>query len=280
MKIAVLYIATGRYTVFWKDFYTSCEKRFVPEIDKEYYVFTDAEHLEFDTKSNVHILYQEKLGWPYDTLLRFDMFLRVEDELKKADYVFFFNANTKFLQKITAKEVLPDTAHDGLVAATFNWKPEQFTYDRNPKSTAYIPLGEGKYYFRGGMNGGMADAYLKMVRVLKQNIKIDLDNNIIAKWHDESHLNKYLLNKNPLVLNHYYCFDSTSFVNPFKLKIIMQKKTLYRFGGYKYLRGLTDKKISLPLYLFKRFLKYTIFLVPLHSWRQKIRAYYREIDCE
>ena len=277
MKIAILYIATGRYTVFWKDFYLSCEKYFIPEAEKEYYVFTDSEHLEFDSQSNVHLIEQKKLGWPYDTLLRFDMFLRIEDELKKADYIFFFNANTKFLKKISPAEILPDDEHDGLVAATFNWTPDKFTYDRNPKSTAYIPYGEGKYYFRGGVNGGTKDAYLQMIRTFSQNIKTDLDNDVIAEWHDESHLNKYLLDKNPLVLSHYYCFNGEKFINPLKVKIVMQNKALYKFGGHKYLRGQTDKKISLAEYCVKRLLKRLVFLFPLKSWRKKVREYYREI---
>lgn len=277
MKIAILYVALGRYTVFWKDFYTSCQKFFIPEADREYYVFTDAEDLEFANNSNVHLIHQEKRGWPYDTLLRFDMFLGIEDKLKKADYIFFFNGNAKFLKKIAPKEMLPDDEHDGLVAATFDWTPDKFTYDRNPESLAYIPYGEGKYYFRGGVNGGKTEAYLKLIHTLSENTKKDLDKGVIAAWHDESHLNKYLLDKNPLILSHYYCFNRERLFNSPKVKIVMQDKTLYKFGGHKYLRGLTDKKISLPLYLFKRSLKQIHFLVPKKSWRKKIREYCNEI---
>lgn len=41
-KVAVLYICTGKYDVFWKDFYISYEKYFLPDCEKHYYVFTDA----------------------------------------------------------------------------------------------------------------------------------------------------------------------------------------------------------------------------------------------
>ena len=40
-KTAILYIATGRYIVFWKDFHRACEKFFLPHHEKTYFVFTD-----------------------------------------------------------------------------------------------------------------------------------------------------------------------------------------------------------------------------------------------
>ena len=40
-----------------------------------------------------------------------------------------------------------------------------------------------------------------MSEELNQNINIDLKNNYIAFWHDESHFNKYILN-NPCMLLH------------------------------------------------------------------------------
>jgi len=74
--IAILYICTGKYDVFWKQFYKSCRKRFIPDYSKDYYVFTDAEILYKEEQGNVHKIKQECLGWPFDTLMRFQMFLR------------------------------------------------------------------------------------------------------------------------------------------------------------------------------------------------------------
>jgi len=50
-KIGILYICTGKYDIFWKDFYLSCEKYLLNDIDengnkkfeKHYFVWTDAE---------------------------------------------------------------------------------------------------------------------------------------------------------------------------------------------------------------------------------------------
>lgn len=275
MKIAVLYIALGRYTVFWDDFYQSSEKHFVREAEKEYFVFTDAEHLNFDEKENVHLIPQCKKGWPFDTLMRYEMFLQIEKQLEQADYIFFFNGNSKFFRKISAAEILPDDEHDGLVAATFDWSKEKFTYERNPLSTAYISEGEGRYYFRGGVNGGKTVQYLQMIKTLNQNIKQDLEKNIIALWHDESHINRYLLDKNPLVLSHYYCFDGAKFINPFRVKIIMQDKSSHKFGGMKYLRGEAEKPVTLRERAEVRIMKFICPFIPIKKLRKKVRNFYR-----
>ena len=44
-SIGILYICTGPYVLFWKDFYESFEKNFLPSYEKRYYVFTDAEEI-------------------------------------------------------------------------------------------------------------------------------------------------------------------------------------------------------------------------------------------
>lgn len=147
-----MYICTGKYDVFWKDFYLSAEKYLLnePGYEKHYFVFTDAHDL-FASKANprIHIFYQENLGWPDNTLMRFHIFLTQESELSSMDYLYFANANLEVKQFISAHEFLPQgeeklvmCQHLGL----FNKKNTKFTYERNPDSSAYIPPGAGDYY--------------------------------------------------------------------------------------------------------------------------------------
>ena len=42
----------------------------------------------------------------------------------------------------------------------------------------------------GGLNGGTAAAYLALCRELKKRTDEDLQNNVIARFHDESQLNR------------------------------------------------------------------------------------------
>lgn len=262
-KIAVLYIATGRYVCFWDEFYPGCEKYFLPEDNKTYFVFTDAEKLKYEENKNILKIYQKKLGWPYDTMMRFEIFLSQKEKLKEYDYIFFFNANTKFLSNV-GEEILPSAENDFLMTgshpAFYNKQPDEFAYDRNPKSQAYIPYGAGKHYATGALNGGVADSYLEMCEKLAALTRIDIDNGVIPLWHDESMLNKYLLDKNPLIMPVNYLYLEGRWMprkwyknNPFKdnIKILSTDKAHPRYGGQDYLRGLTDKKKTQnPVYSF------------------------------
>lgn len=228
--IAILYICTGKYDIFWQEFYESYEEKFLPDSEKEYFVFTDAEYLfGEDQCTRIHKIYQEKLGWPYDTLMRYNMFYSIAERIKSFDYIFFMNANCKCVSVITEEEFLP-RSKDILVVqhpGEYNKKPTKYSYDRNPQSTAYIPRGEGRYYICGGINGGKTNAYLKLVEELKRNIEIDMSKNIIAKWHDESHINHYIyIHDNWEMLSPSYCY-AEDWNLPFEPKILVREKSRY-----------------------------------------------------
>ena len=78
-RIAILYICTGQYKVFWNDFYESFQAQFLPKCQKKYFVFTDQGDLCH--KENVHIVYIPHQEWPYNTLMRFEFFLKEKKEL-------------------------------------------------------------------------------------------------------------------------------------------------------------------------------------------------------
>jgi hypothetical protein len=242
-KVAILYICTGKYDVFWKEFYESYEENFLKNSHKEYFVFTDAQSLMYEDKCDrIHKIFQKQLGWPYDTLMRFSMFDSISQQLMKFDYVFFMNANCKCVSEITEDEFLPKKK-DILVVqhpGEYNKKPSRYSYDRNPKSTAYIPKGEGKYYICGGINGGRTNAYLELVAELKQNVDTDLQNNVIAKWHDESHINHYIyVHDNWEMLSPSYCY-AEDWNLPFEPKILVREKSNYiDANGMKFGRAVS-----------------------------------------
>ena len=158
-KVAILYIALGRYICFWKDFYESCEKNLL-NCDKHYFVWTDNEDFEYSKSRKVTVIPAEKRGWPYDTVLRFEMFLQKEKELSKYDYIYFFNANMQFINYVDLAEIAPQSWHtSGIVAGlhpkNFDNKlvPDVFPYERRKESTAYVPFGCGKHYVCGSFNG-------------------------------------------------------------------------------------------------------------------------------
>ena len=254
-KIGVMYICTGNYSIFWKQFFLSCEKYFLPNQEIQYFVFTDSKKIYGDNFPHVNKIYQEKLQFPRDTLLRFDMFLRAKEALKKMDYLFFFNANLLFLQTIFDEEVFPSSQQNGLIGylhfAMYDKNPNEFIYERNPISTAYIKPGDGQHYYQGCVIGGKSKEFLEMANVLDAQIKEDLVNDFIAVWWDESHLNHYLLNKEVKILHPGYCFPELGFDDlPFEKKAISRNKSVR--GGVEFLRGRDRSFFSKLKFFIKR----------------------------
>lgn len=225
MKIALLYICTGRYNQFFDGFYQTCEKYFFADkAEKEYFVWTDNDNLGVG-KQNVHIQHKECAGFPADSLFRFEMFMQVEDKLKEFDYIYFFNSNAAFIAPVE-EEILPDGS--GLAMGIWpdiqNRHPMFFTYERNKKSLAYVAPHKPPYtYYMGGLNGGKSQAYLEMIRELSHNIRVDYNRGIIAKVHDESHINAYLRNHPCKVLGAEFCWPEEWGISD-KNKIIFRDK--------------------------------------------------------
>ncbi len=238
MKIAILYIVTGKYEIFWPEFYSSCEEFFCQGIQKHYFVFTDSAMIT--QKDNVTRFEQDNLGWPFNTLYRYRIFLRAETLLKDYDYIVFFNSNAKFVANITTFEFFG--ANKGLVAAIhpgyYNVPPERFPIEKRGNSLAYLATSE--YYFQGAINGGSSHEFLEVINILAQNIETDLDNGIMPIWHDESHWNAYLNQKrqgnqlNLQILMPGYIYPEQLML-PFPKKIVMRDKN--RYGGHDFLRG-------------------------------------------
>lgn len=232
-KVAVLYICTGKYIAFWQEFYESAEQYLLPGCEVHYFVFTDAPSLYGEEDNpRIHRCPQKAYSWPFSTLLRFEIFLSREEELKAFDYIFFFNANAQFTTTITPEMFLPraDRGEHLLVVqhpAFYNKPNYEYTYDRNPRCRAFIPMGLGKYYVCGGINGGETAAFLKLCHTLDRRIHKDLAHHVIALWHDESQINRYILwRKDFRILSPSYCWPE-GWNLPQPCRILLRSKQRY-----------------------------------------------------
>ena len=225
MKIAILYICTGKYSTFWEDFYNSSQKYFLNGIEKHYFVFTD--DINIVNSEDVTKVYKEYLGYPYDTLNRFETFWKIKETLLLYDYTIFFNANLVFIDEVNT-ECLPSISDGGLMALihpSFYSSPARFfPFERNKKSTSYIPYKKQKYtYYMGSLNGGITIMYLDLIKECMDNVKKDNDNGILALVLDESHLNRYLYDRKVLGLSPSYGYPE-GYKIPFVKKIVMLNK--------------------------------------------------------
>lgn len=241
MQIAILYICIGKYTKFLDLFYKSCERFFLPEANKHYFIFTDNKNLMPDEKRS--IIFQDDMGWPGNTLFRFKFFQKCKSEIQRYDYIFFFNGNTQFLQTISPEEIIPNEEESYLTGLSWNhiYKDKLlFPYERNPLSKAYIPIGKGNYYYQGGLIGGRSQEFLILLDELSKNIDDDFSKGIIAINHDESHLNHFFLNKRIKVLNAQYGRPEEH-SNPTNPKIIFRDKN--KMLGKYFINSLKKRTI-------------------------------------
>ena len=52
-RVAVLYLCTGAYRVFWHDFYPNFRAHFLPDCERTFFVFTDAPDLAYMDRPDV-----------------------------------------------------------------------------------------------------------------------------------------------------------------------------------------------------------------------------------
>ena len=136
------------------------------------------------------------------------------------DYLFYCDADMSFVNDV-GDEILGDlvvTTHPRMAMGL------QGTFEENSVSTAFVPKEKRGNYFAGGFNGGKSEFFLKMSEHIKNNVNKDFLSNIIAVWHDESHLNKYMTENAPtVVLTPSYCYPE-SWNLPFEKKILALDK--------------------------------------------------------
>lgn len=234
MKIACYTLSFGKYDIFFPELHKTIFKNFLPDHDKHIFIYSD---VDFSSYHNTTSIYWKKMGWPYDTMMRFHLLNKIHDQILQYDYIFFFNVNMLVCQQV-GDEVIPTNQNDYLVGAKHpmygDCSPDKMPYERNVECSCYIPYNNGKMYFQGCFNGGSSKEFLKMSRVLATNLNTDNKKNIIPVWHDESQLNWYYAKKNPLILDSAYIHPEL-FPTQQSPKMIARAKELH--GGHDVLRS-------------------------------------------
>lgn len=189
MKVLFFTIATDKYYDFFIDnLHKSLQNHF--KIDFDFICFTDKKNnKEFKTITISH------LPFPLNTLLRYEIFFENRKVFEKYDYVFYLDADMIMIEDV-GDEIISEVVN--VIHPGFWQKPRKtYPYEKNSRSTAFVGEDSGLKYYQGCFQGGGAGSFIKMCEVLRENIRLDLKNNIIAEWHDESHMNKYLISNPP-----------------------------------------------------------------------------------
>jgi histo-blood group ABO system transferase len=202
MKIAFVTIATNKYI--------SLAENLLDSIGK--FAFMDANvKTDLFVFSNIPQIFELKNGriktkgimtthvpFPLISLLRYHYYSSCQ-ELEEYDYIFHIDCDMQMVDNV-GSEILGERVcvlHPGFANRQY---PETYPYDRNDKSNAYVKPGDGILYYQNCFQGGSSKEFLKMCNTLKNFCEEDLRNNYIALWHDESYMNRYMIENQPTVI--------------------------------------------------------------------------------
>jgi glycosyltransferase involved in cell wall biosynthesis len=223
---AVIFIGTGRYIDYFEKYYATTQALFLPQTRRTYFAITDqVAHPSVAGKHDVVTVSVPKEDWPLPTLLRFRYINGIADRLREFSHVVFMDADMVAASPVNEEEFF---AHDkplfGVQHPAFI--RERGTFESNPRSLACVRRGEDvSRYYQGCFWGGQTEAVLALSRELARRIDEDLSRNVIAVWHDESHLNKYFIENRDKVHAYppSYAYPET-WQLPYEMKLVHLQK--------------------------------------------------------
>lgn len=232
--IAVISVATNRYLDYWKHLVLSADQFLQPGAQLIFYVFTDdtdqaSQVTEHTLRSRVIPIPVPPMNWPDATLLRYELFAQVWSHISQ-EIVMHLDADMLVCAecRFTPEEIALPTGiafvrHPGFRRASLGSTLKLYlqhprylfgdsrlwlrngglgTWESSRKSLAFVPRRNRDVYVCGGTWLGLREPLGQMVELLASRTRSDLDQGVVAAWHDESHLNWYASNFG------YFLFDS------------------------------------------------------------------------
>ncbi|XP_028261017.1 alpha-1,3-galactosyltransferase 2-like isoform X2 [Parambassis ranga] len=212
-SVAITVFAVGRYLdAYLKAFLNSSEHHFMQGFPVTYYIFTDVPEkvptIKLAPQRSLKVIAVERYSrWQDISMMRMKTIAdTIESDIRHhCTHVFCFDVDQVFTGRF-GSEALGDSVAL-LHAYYYNLPKNIFTYDRNPKSKAYMETGD--FYYHAAIFGGLWKNVKALTEACYQGIMEDKQNNVEALWHDESHLNKYFwLHKPSRILSPEYCWDT------------------------------------------------------------------------
>lgn len=241
IDLTIFSVATERYLPFWFNLVKSAQKYLSDEITVQWVLFTDLEEEATSLSKRLGIkpyVSNYKGGvWPMPTLLRYELLSNVQANIE-GRIIMHLDADMLFVSQVTKQDLnlaigskeIALIRHPGFFrpagVARIKFYLSNLNYlvrdvrsclliggigswELARKSRAFVSRKKRKVYVCGGIWFGNRDSILKLCSMLSVRVNDDLAEGIIAKFHDESHLNWYAANFNCEVNNPEYCFEES-----------------------------------------------------------------------
>lgn len=202
VEVGLLLISTGKYHQFINPLLETINKHFFKDDNLSVFLFTDdiKQSINWPERVNYKLVnHVEHEPWPSSTLNRYEYFSSVRNQIYTyaPDYVFYVDVDSLFVKDFSIhlkRGILIAIHHCGF--ANGGWG----SVNTPENSTAFLSPEEyqGNPYYMGGFQGGCTKTYLQACLTIRDNIREDKQNNVMAEWHDESHWNAYLLKNKEL----------------------------------------------------------------------------------
>jgi hypothetical protein len=192
-NIKIFSLATNNYKNFCTDFLFGFNNYFLPEAGKEFIIFTDDINYHSLQKENITTSFIEHEAWPMITLKRYGHINKFKDRITEDDLCIFADID---LMPVATINSLTVNRYFGVEHPGNYYINNIQSLETNTNSTAYVNINTlplNYKYIQGCLWGGIGKDFINMISVLQKSTEQDLMNNVIAKWHDESHLNKFCI---------------------------------------------------------------------------------------
>ena len=215
-------IATNSYLDFWKKQALSLDKFLESDSSAKIFLLTDqvnaaktfADQLE---KISIEIFEIPNYGWPEATLLRYEILANSPIDWSSNDVFIYLDADMEAVDAITPSDFIDNeidamtlVTHPGfyrpsgikrlmiyashpfvLLIDLISWIREGGlgTWEVRRASMAFVPRAQRSSYYCGAIWWGRGQHFLEMIDALAIRTSQDSANGVMARWHDESHLN-------------------------------------------------------------------------------------------
>jgi hypothetical protein len=180
----------------------------------------------------INVIEIQSLGWPLASLLRYELIASIEKKITE-EFVIYLDADM-LIKRDFSDVVSPNTLTNGiaLVAHPGFWRPKKNTtkfyfnhpelffkdlylrifnggigsWEKRRASDSFVRRKLRDNYYCGGTWMGVKKDFFTMVRSLENTVQCDINNNVMAIWHDESHLNKWATQNSHSILDPGFCY--------------------------------------------------------------------------